>query len=246
MDSSFLKIEEEKLSQKLGQKIILSLPEISQVEIERFEKIGFTLHYLPAIEITREKKFVNWQDYPKDNFFELIRKKRISSKVKILPGKWVFIDCRPKPAKDCFWITSDNFVLKVLSKFFKINIKQYYQKKSFQKYEDDFLLPILQNKGYASRFSLSCREVKESIIPSLAQFLKIDSQKIRLPRFVEWNFLGNFFYPQWGTTSTWEWFDDCFSTGECLAGGSNSLSILGWDPPDFWSTQLGFRLLIEI
>ena len=69
---------------------------------------------------------------------------------------------------------------------------------------------------------------------------------MRLPRFIEWNFLGNLFYRQWEKTETWEWFVDRLNTGECLSGGSNSLGILGWDPPDYWSTILGFRILIEV
>ena len=80
----------------------------------------------------------------------------------------------------------------------------------------------------------------------MAKLLEVQKERIRLPRFIEWNFLANIFYQEWGKTSTWEWFSDRLSTGECLSGGSNSLSALGWDPPDFWSTMLGFRILVEV
>lgn len=79
------------------------------------------------------------------------------------------------------------------------------------------------------------------------EFLKIDSQKvIRLPFFAEYNYFGNAIYKQWQTTETWEWFEDKLNDGQYLAGGSDGVGCIGWEPPEFWSTILTFRPFIEL
>jgi len=79
------------------------------------------------------------------------------------------------------------------------------------------------------------------------EFLKIDLQKIiRLPFFAEYNYFGNAIYKQWRTTETWEWFEDTLDDGQYLAGGSGNVGCMGWEPPEFWSTILTFRPVIEL
>ncbi len=230
----------------MDEKINLSKPGILPEKIERFLNYGFDLHFLPKIEVGQDKKFAHWSDYPKNNFFRLIQKNKLMSNAAQLSGQWVLIDNRPKPKKNYWWIAKDDLLTLFLRKILKTNLQEHCRGIGHQQYEDDSLLPILKANGFHSRFSLNWQEINEVIKPAVAKFLDIEKEKIRLPRFIEWNFLANIFYPEWGKTSTWEWFNDRFQTGECLTGGSHGLSVLGWDPPDFWSTQLGFRFLIEI
>ena len=244
--SFFVKEEEKKLNAFLDQKINPPMPEISPEDLEKFSQLGFNLHYLPPLEIKGTKKFPGWKEGPKENFYQLIEKGKLAKSAGFLPGKWVLVEKRQKPRKNYRWIARDDFSVLVLEKLFKINFKGRCQKISRQQYDNDFLLPILKTNGFRSRFSLTWQEINKTIKPEAAKFLEIELEKIRLPRFIEWNFLGNVFYPGWGKTMTWEWFNDGFKTGECLTGGSGGLNIIGWDPPDFWSTMLGFRLLIEI
>ncbi|MFN3301868.1 MAG: hypothetical protein ACK413_02495 [Patescibacteria group bacterium] len=246
MDISFLKKEEEILSNFFGKKINLPWPKFSSEIFLKFSQLGFDLHFLPKIELSEEKNFPGWKEKPKKNFFNLIKEGKLPADAASLFGNWIFIDARQKPQKNNWWITKDDILVIILRKIFHFDFKKHYQKNNRQLYENDFLLPILKENGFSSRFSLSWREIEESIKPEAAKLLKIPLEKIRLPRFIEWNFLGNAFYPQWGKTSTWEWFDDRLTTGECLSGGYQSLNILGWDSPDYWSSILGFRFLIEI
>ncbi|MCX7779160.1 MAG: hypothetical protein N2259_02895 [Patescibacteria group bacterium] len=218
---------------------------LSQEDFEKFDRLGFDLHFLPKIKLTQEENFFGWQEKPSPIFYQLIEKERLPKSADQLFGQWIFIERRDKPKKSCFWLTKNDLSTKIL-KLFKIDLKKCCQKITRQKYPDDFLEEILKKNGFSSRFTLSWQEIEEILKPEISLFLKIPPAKIRLPRFIEWNFLANYFYPQWGKTETWEWFADRLTTGECLSGGSNSLSICGWDPPDYWSTILGFRLLIEI
>ena len=245
MDQSFVREEERKISDFLGQKVFLNQPDISNEDLEKFKKLSFDLHFLPQIEVNENKKFPGWLERPKKNFYQLIKKEKLSSNNFSLSGKWILVDRRDKPARFYPWLAKDDIFV-FLMKIFGINFYKASKKFDKQQYKEDFLLNILRNNGFSSRYSISWREIEEIIKPEVAKFLSINKEKIRLPAFIEWNFLGNVFYPQWGQTATWEWFNDRFKTGECLTGGCQGLSVLGWDPPDFWSTILGFRFVIEI
>ena len=246
MDSTTLKIEEKKISDFLGQKIFLNQPNISAEDAEKFKKFGFDLHFLPEIELSESHKFVDWREGPKRNFYQLINQGKLSKNSLSLSGKWVLIDGRAKPVRCYPWLAKDDVLVVLSEKILGINWLKKCRGFSKQQYENDFLLEILKKNGFNSRFSLTWQQIDEIIKLEVAKILSIDSSKIRLPKFVEWNFLGSLFYPEWGQTSTWEWFSDRLKTGECLAGGAGSLSALGWDPPDLWSNILGFRFLVEI
>lgn len=245
MQAELLKNEEKKISDCLGQRVSLFQPNISNEEIEKFKKFGFDLHFLPFLELNEEKKFLGWLEPPKSNFYQLIKKGKLSVNSSNLLGKWILIDGRDKPACIYPWLAKDD-VFVFLMKLFGVNAYNLVKKFDKQQYQNDFLLELLKKNKFNSRYAVSWQEINEIIKPEVAKLLSVNQEKIRLPSFVEWNFLGNIFYPQWGKTATWEWFNDRLKTGECLAGGANSLSALGWDPPDLWSTILGFRFLIEI
>lgn len=246
MDLAVLKLEEKKISDFLGKKIFLNQPNISAEDLKKFQKLGFNLHFLPEIELSGNSKFVGWHDAPKRNFYQLVEQGRLFKNSLNLPGKWVLIDGRAKPVRCYPWLAKDDVLVVLSEKILGINWLKKCRGFNKQQYENDFLLEILKKNGFNSRFSLTWQQIDEIIKPEVAKTLLIDSNKIRLPKFAEWNFLGNLFYPEWSQTSTWEWFSDRLKTGECLAGGAGSLSVLGWDPPDLWSNILGFRFMIEI
>ena len=133
----FLKEEEKFLSNFFGQKIDLKMPEISEEEFEKFSRLGFDCHFLPKIEITEDKNFPGWKEKPKKNFFNLIRKEKLSISSISLPGKWVFIEKRKKPKKNFWWITKDDPLVIFLKKI-GFDLKKYCQKVNCQQYEDDF------------------------------------------------------------------------------------------------------------
>lgn len=245
MDSILLKTEEKKINEFLGQKVFLPQPDISNETLERFKKLGFELHFLPKFELNEEKKFIGWLKPPKSNFYQLIKKGKLSLSNSNLTGRWILIDGRDKPVRVYPWLAKDDVIV-FLMNLFGVNFYTLSKKFDKQQYDHDFLLEILKKSGFNSRFSLSWRQIDENIKPAAADFLQVAKEKIRLPYFVEWNFLSNLFFPQWGKTSTWEWFQDRLKTGECLAGGAGDLASIGWDPPDYWSVILGFRFLIEI
>jgi hypothetical protein len=246
MDLAILKTEEKKISDFLGKKIFLNQPNISSEDLEKFKRLGFELHFLPAIDVLENHQFTNWQQAPKSNFYNLVSKGILPKNTLTLSGKWILIDNRLKPVRCYPWIAKGDFLPILSQKIFRVNWFKICCHFDKQQYEQDYLLEILQKNGYASRFSLSWQKIDEIVRPAAADLLGIAREKIRLPRFIEWNFLANLFYPQWGESATWEWLNDRFKTGECLSSGCQGLAVLGWDPPDFWSTILGFRFLIEI
>ncbi len=243
--SSSLKKEKDALSNFFGKEINIFQPEISEKDFKKFSQLGFDLHFLPKTDFSQDKDFPGWKEKPSKNFYQLIKEEKLPYKSIQLFDQWIFIEKRKKPKKNFWWISKDDIWIKILKKI-RIDFRKYCQKIDSQQYENDFILPILKELGFSSRFSLTWHEIDEIIRPKVAKLLGINQEKIRLPRFIEWNFLGNLFYQEWAKTETWEWFSDRLLTGECLTGGSNSLGICGWDPPHFWSTILGFRFLIEI
>jgi len=223
---------------------IPSLPEwVNDEIIAHWQKFNFDLHYLPKISLERDMNLPLWKHKPDKIFYEKMMQGKISPESKNLFGKWILIDARDKPKKMNRWINSnDERFLKKIG----FNLREGLRKKNKQPYQDEYLTEILNNQGFASRFCLSIDDIKK-ILPFILNILKINSnQIIRLPRFIEYNYLGNVFYPQWASTNTWEWFEDKFEQKQNLAGGWKSLGSLGWDPSTFWSTILSFRPLIEI
>ena len=202
----------------------------------------FHLHFLPSIALTQDLDLPLWKDRPGHFFYESIDKGTIHPDSQSLPEKWILVDARDKPEKTGPWVSSsDVWILEKLG----FHPKNFFKKKATQIFDQEYLAGALVKKGFSSRFCLSVNDVKE-LKPSIQKILKLDNQKIRLPRFIEYNYLGNTFYPQWGTTQTWEWFEDVYDHDQHLAGGSDSLGAIGCDPTDYWSTILTFRPLIEL
>ena len=203
----------------------------------------FHVHYLPRVSLDENMDVPLWRERPSEQFYKKIREGKIREEAKNLPGTWILIDARDKPTKKVPWIRKTDVWL-----FEKLGFhpKTYLKKWSAQSHQREYINAVLKERGFGSRFCLSLSEIDE-LKPFILEFLKIDKSKtIRLPHFIEYNYLGNAFYPQWGTTKTWEWFEDIFDDSQHLAGGSGSVRAIGWDPPDYWSTILTFRPVIEL
>lgn len=203
----------------------------------------FHVHYIPKMVLDENLNLSLWQDKPNKIFYKKIREGKLKKEVKILIGKWILIDGRDKPKKKLPWIRiNDVWLLQKMG----FNPKNYLKKWGKQLHQDEYLIKILQEKGFGSRFCLNIHEIN-NLKPFILNFLKIEQPKnVRLPFFIEYNYLGNAVYKQWHTTETWEWFEDKFDDGQYLAGGSKSVGCMGWEPPEFWSTILTFRPVIEL
>jgi len=223
---------------------LLPLPNwIDDKIVKYWDDLFFNIHYLPKISLDKQLILPLWLDRPNKHFYRKIEEGKLKAESKELPGKWILIDARNKPPKRMPWITCNDvrFLMKL-----GFNPKNYLKKKSKQQFENEYLGEILKQKGFGSRFCLSINEINE-LKPFILEILKIDkNKKVRLPYFIEYNYLGNVFYKQWATTKTWEWFEDKFNNSQNLAGGSGSVGCIGWEPPEFWSTILTFRPVIEL
>jgi hypothetical protein len=221
-----------------------SLPDwITDEHLQFWNKNIFHVHYIPKISIDESLILPLWRDKPIKIFYKKIREGKLKKESRILTGKWVLIDGRDKPKKKVPWIRiNDVWLLQKIG----FNPKNYLKKWSKQLHQEEYLIKILKEKGFGSRFCLTIHEIN-ALKPFILDFLKIERSKIiRLPFFAEYNYFGNAIYKQWRTTETWEWFEDTLDDGQYLAGGSRNVGCMGWEPPEFWSTVLTFRPVIEL
>ncbi|HEU0050643.1 MAG TPA: hypothetical protein VFQ60_01130, partial [Patescibacteria group bacterium] len=226
-------------------------PEITAEKIRDWETLDLHLHYLPReelVEINRDdngtivtvqpKNYPGWKEKPQFRFFNLIERGKLPPESAHLFGGWVLIEARPKPAYD----------------------------KGNQKYPNDFLGPVLEElnkKGIIkqtyndretlldsdSRFGISPNELnKRQVKKAIAQAMRIPGG-FSLPRAIEFNILGNLYYPEWGDMNTSEWFGDRYDENErilCLLGGRSNeggLSYIDSINGNDRYTGIGFRVM---
>ena len=225
--------EQESLNAFFGREIeVPSLPdEITPERYERWKEMGFELHYLPSEEMRKETDFPGWKKKPEDWFYGRLKENEIPADAAKLPDAWILTDARKKPAYNS----------------------------GKQMYEDDILEPVLEDLRKRkiitdftvknSRFNISYDELqKPEVKQAIALALDVPEESLRLPRAIEWNFMGNAYHPEWGETNTWEWFDDSYQKGQRrLYGGyseSGGLSNVDWNVPGGRHDSLGFRLQV--
>ena len=225
--------EAEKLHEFFGYDVeIPSLPEeITPERYDRWKEMGLELHYLPPEEMKKEADFPGWKKKPEDWFYDRLKANEVPADAAKLPDAWILTDTREKPQYD--------------------NGKQ--------TYNEDMLTPVLEDlrkrkiitdftvKG--SRFNISWDELqKPEAKQAIAEAMDVPVESLRLPRAIEWNFLGNAYHPEWGETNTWEWFDDPYQKGQGRLGGGLSefggLSGVYWVDPGGRVDSLGFRLQV--
>ena len=226
--------ESEKLREFFGYDIeVPPVPdEITPEKCEQWKELGFELHYLPEEDLTKDRDLPGWKKKPGELFFNQISDGKLSSDSTKLAGSWVLIDSRAKPQYD--------------------DGKQIYENDdqigdALGKLRQQGLIENYKETG--SRFNISWDELnKTEMKEALAEILNTDPQNLRLPRAVEWNYLGNAFYEHWGETSIWEWLEDEYDKGQerLYGGGSGNggLSGVDWHSPDGRDGGLGFRPLV--
>jgi hypothetical protein len=213
----------------------------AEVTPERYKewlKKGLDLHYLPPIEMGQDRGFPGWkrkpgkqftpeQQYGMD-FYGAIAEGKLPADSAKLSGAWLLVDTRPTPR----FHDGD------------------------QMYAHDFLKPVLEElreKNYlaefkpkGSRFNITVKELEyPAVHAALAEAFGIADDELHLPRAIDYNYLGNAFYPEWGATDVGEVFADVYDDGAHLLGGFADFGgisfifmhhVSGRDP------FLGFRL----
>lgn len=208
------------------------LPEI--LRRARGEGFTFRLHILPNIVLNQDAEYPGWKVRPEPWFWEQIRTGGLPKDAAILSGDLLLVETIQKPDYD----------------------------RGMQLYENDPLAPILAQgrregiiKGpdrvpKTSRFAVSASKIEGYVAPKVAKLLgvnRLPGVVVRKPRAIEFNVLGNAFYPQWGQTSTWEWFEDRFERASRLYGGGSGRGGLAGIRSFHSANQiddLGFRLLV--
>ena len=206
--------------------------EITKEKQEFWEKNQFALHYSPGIEIKETDDFPGQKKKLDSDVYKWIKEGKISPGTSKLPKGWILIDTRPKPPYD----------------------------NGNQMYENDILAPVLtklRDEGHtqdwdgheSSRFKISNDELRKSEVKTaIAKALKVKDSQISLPQTALYNYLGNAFYPEWGETNSWEWFEEEFKGGRRLYGGYSvrgGLSLVDRYSSGDGGGRLGFRPLVS-
>ncbi|TAK95416.1 hypothetical protein EPO05_04320 [Patescibacteria group bacterium] len=232
--------EQTTLSQFFGQSVdVPESPKAVTRELFKFwESIGFELHYLPQAEMTLDKNFPGWLKKPGKWFYDQIQGNNIAKDSATLKGEWVLVDGRPKPTyQNGDQMYANDPLSPILTKLRK--------KKSLLKSERD--IEDYRHKG--SRFNVSNDELQSAPVKTaLAELLRTTPGDLSLPRAIEWNVLGNLHHPEWGDTTTWEWFQDERKGGGRLSGGRSDvggLSVVSSNSSGYRDGYLGFRPLVR-
>ncbi len=211
--------------------------------IQFWNKNLFFIHYIPNLLMDESLELPSWKDKPSKVFYKKIHAGELENESHTMTGRWILIDGRNKPKKKVPWIRiNDVWFLEKIGLNAKNRLKKWHK----QLHENEYMIDLLKKEGFGSRFCLTIDEIN-NLKPSILSFLNINQTKvIRLPFFAEYNYLGNAIYNQWRKTETWEWLEDRLKDGQYLACGSRSVGCVGWEPPEFWSTILTFRPVIEL
>ena len=207
--------------------------EITPERYQEWKEKGYELHYLPPEELTKDRGLPGWKKKPNDWFYDEIKEGNLSPDSAKLPGDWVLIDEREKPQYQGGQQTYDNDVLAPA-------LEQLRKKGLIEKYDS-----VPAN----SRFGIGWNELNQpEVKKALSEVLGVEPENLRLPKAIEWNYLGNAFYKKWGDSNTWEWFEDSYQNGQGRLFGGHSggggLSSVGWDGAGDRGGGLGFRPLV--
>lgn len=186
--------ETEKLKEFFGYNIeVPPLPEeITPERYEKWKEMGFELHYLPDEKLTEERDLPGWKNKLGYSFYGKIKNREISADAMTLPGAWVLADTREK-SQSIGQAYKDDVLAETINDLRKKGLIQY---------------PDLRG----SRFNISFKELhKRKVKRAIAETLDVPEKFLRLPRAIEWNFLSNAYYPQWGCRETREILEDAFT-----------------------------------
>jgi len=222
--------EKEVLEKFFGKKIeVPPLPkEITPERLKKWQEKDLELHFLPAENMTQNREIKGW----KKPDYRHINASKFPPDATELPGCWVLVDARQKPN----WQSGN------------------------QMYDNDFLGLVLQelrNKGLIERYKHSQSRFhippqnleKPEVIEAIAKAYGLKPEQLSLQREIEFNVIGNIHHPEWGTTSSSEWFGDRYdSVHGRLRGGSSDyggLAYVDWYDLDYRRDIIGFRFLVR-
>ncbi len=210
----------------------IEIPELpEEITAERYEKwkeMGLELHYLPAEEMKKDRELPGWKKKPRDWFYEILEAKEVAADAATLPAAWILVDGRDKPHyEDGKQAYKEDVLAKTLEELRK--------KKAIGAFEVK-----------CSRFGIAWDELHEpEVKKAIAEALDVPEKYLRLPRAIEWNYLGNAHHPSWGETNSLEWFEDSYMNGRRRLDGGHSgsggLSNVYWGNPVGRNDALGFR-----
>jgi hypothetical protein len=247
-ETGLIRVEKEAWRRVLG--VDLAIPplptEISLEVKQKLEKEGFTLVFLPSLDLSPNqlktkdpaqylkefnRRYPNWRPFESlsdteksDHKVSRNLEKWLWERVKkgevdfpTLPGSWLAVETLPKP-----------------------NYREKYQKTAFG-----------QRLGFEDRFNVSCDKAEEAVDKAKPKFFSdigLRRDKVRFLGVLEWNLLANRF--GWGETNTYEW-----TNTEYRAPGGSRRLIVGysdyggaadvlWHRPGYAYDDVGFRLAV--
>lgn len=181
--------------------------------LHRAEKAGigiFDAHLLSDVILTEATEIPGWNRKPEQWYWDQVKNGKVDKDAPKLPGSWVLIDRTERPNyKDGRQLHRDDLLASILRQLRidkKILTKKY----------------IPQD----SRFGISLDELREVVLPEIAELLGVDKSSVRLPKEIEFNVLGNLKYPHFGQANTSEWLEDNFGDNSCLFGGNSGIGGL--------------------
>jgi len=228
MKDKIRKREAKAIRKYFNLKVVPEPIKLSPSKIKDLNEHGLGIHFIPEVD---------YKEFPDGSlsefFFKLTERKILRKESLNLKSGWVLIEKEPKPDPNKLWIRNNKFfeLLSELGFNFR-SLCKLYPKLYFAGWND-----------FKDRFGTSRKEVEEKILPSINN-LKIDN--LRLPKYLEYVYLGECFYSGWGNTKSWEWLEDRLKNDKFLAAGYEKASALGADPYTHWSTILSYRLLIDL
>lgn len=209
--------------------------EVSDV-LKRAEKAGLTFfepYHLSGVTLNQDSNVDGWDKKPENWYWKQIKDGNLSQDASKLPDSWVLVDKTQRPDyKDS---------------------KQFHENDPFghllAKLRKDKKIQTIRGIPNTSQFGISHDELTQVVLPEIAKLLEVDASQVRLPRAIEFNIIGNFKHPEWGKTTTWEWFDDKFGDASRLVGGNSDVGGLA-GVNLHWSGghrgSVGFRPLVVV
>lgn len=216
--------------------------EITEARLEAWKEQGMGLHFLPDVTLDRSQKFPGWKTRPYEWFYERAEVGDVldfDEEGALVPtedptnlgGKWILVDERPKPA-DNGEVYPDDFL-----------------EDTIRRMREQGILDQNKDLNQGTRFFTSWTEWNNLIRPAAAELLGVKPNQVRLPRVMEYSYLGNLLHPEWGKTDTWEWLQEACGGGKYRMRGGHSfaggLSIVYWRGPSGHGTDRGFRPTVD-
>lgn len=185
----------------------------------------FSPHFLPLVKIDKDGKYPGWKRKPQDWFWEQLVERELDEASADLPGVWVLVD-------------KSGYQRDPLEPMLGGLFESRYRKSDFPTLED-----------YDPRVDISADELDMKVYPEISNRLKLNSANVvvRSPRAIEFNFLGNLHYPEFGKSPNSIWLEDLHKSGSRLVSGNakrGGLSGIDWRRPDQRYDVVGFRPMI--